>query len=160
MARLWGDRLPIVITRPFNYTGVGQDENFLIPKIVAHFRRRDPEIELGNLDVWRDFSDVRMVADAYARLVTAAPVGKTLNICSGHVHSIQEVLEMMSDIAGYRIAVRVNPAFVRSSDVKRLSGSHRLLANEVGGLQEISMYETLRWMYAGASTGEVAAGVP
>lgn len=159
MARLWMDRLPIAITRPFNYTGVGQADHFLIPKIVAHFRRGERRIELGNLHVWRDFSDVRMVADAYARLVSAAPAGGTFNICSGHVHSIQDVLDMMAGIAGYRIDVRVNPDFVRASDVERLSGSRQHLENVVGHLRGIPLLDTLRWMY-GASMPVAGASVP
>lgn len=148
MARLWMDRLPVAITRPFNYTGVGQSEQFLIPKIVSHFRRGERAIELGNTKVWRDFSDVRDVARAYAAIVDKKPIGQTLNICSGVAHSLAEVLDMMAQIAGYRIAVNVNPAFVRAQEVLRLVGSNRQFhaATRVG--ISTPLRETLEWMYA------------
>lgn len=149
MARLWMDRLPIVITRPFNYTGIGQSEQFLIPKIVAHFRRGDRVIELGNTEVVRDFGDVRDVARAYTSIVNARPVGGTFNICSGVGHSLTEILDMMAEIAGYRIEVRVNQAFVRSSDVARLVGFGGRLGQVTGSLSAIPLRETLAWMYAG-----------
>jgi nucleoside-diphosphate-sugar epimerase len=147
MARLWMSRLPIVITRPFNYTGVGQSEQFLIPKIVAHFRRGEHVIELGNMDVARDFGDVRDVARAYVAIVKAAPVGRVLNVCSGVGHSLREVLDMMSEIAGRQIEVRVNPAFVRSNDVARLVGSHSRLAASTGWRPHYTLQQTLAWQY-------------
>src|SRR5271166_3798160 len=64
----WFNRLPIVITRPFNYTGPGQAKHFLIPKIVWHFRDRAAFNELGNLEISRDFSDVDDVVAAYIAL--------------------------------------------------------------------------------------------
>lgn len=152
MARLWMDKLPIVITRPFNYTGVGQSEQFLIPKIVAHFRRGARVIELGNVEVARDFSDVRDVAKAYAAIVKAAPTGEILNICSGVGYSLGDVLDMMAEIAGYRIEVRVNPAFVRSNEVARLVGSHAQLVTLTGWHAQNTLLQTLAWQYSGQPT--------
>jgi GDP-6-deoxy-D-talose 4-dehydrogenase len=147
MVRTWCDRLPIVITRPFNYTGVGQEPHFLIPKIVSHFVRRAPMIELGNLDVEREFSDVRMVASAYRRLIEDAPAGEIFNICSGVAYSLAEVLAMMAKIAGYTIEVTVNPAFTRPNEVKRLVGSPKKLHDLVGHIETIPLPKTLDWMY-------------
>jgi len=147
MARLWMDRLPITIARPFNYTGVGQSENFLLPKIVSHFRKHARHIELGNLAIARDFSDVRMVANCYRRLLAAAPSGEAFNVCSGEPHSLESLIDTMSDIAGYRIEVHVNPAFVRANEVRTLVGSNAKLARAIGGVRPTPLVETLRWMY-------------
>lgn len=146
VARLWMDKLPIIVTRPFNYTGVGQTENFLLPKIINHYRRQASEIELGNLDVARDFSDVRNVAVAYARLLAKAPAGETFNICSGTAYSLREVLQMASELAGYVIKVRVNPAFVRANDVHKLMGNGGRLQACIGDLPHIALRDTLAWM--------------
>lgn len=147
MARLWLDRLPIVIARPFNYTGVGQSESFLLPKIVAHYRRRASTIELGNIDVWRDFSDVRALAQAYRRLLEVCPVGATVNVCSGHARSIGEVLNIMNRVSGYSIDVQVNPAYVRASDVRSLCGSNDFLRRLIGEWNTPPLEETLDWMF-------------
>ena len=147
MARLWQDKLPLIMVRPFNYTGVGQHENFLLPKIVNHFRRKAADIELGNLHVWRDFSDVRVVAAVYRKLLAVAPAGQTFNVCSGHGYSLGEALQMMNEIAGYQIKVHVNPAFVRANEVVRLVGDNRRLAAVVGAIEPPPLRDTLQWMY-------------
>ena len=147
MSKLWSDQLPIIITRPFNYTGVGQHENFLLPKIVSHFRKGARAIELGNLAVERDFSDVRMVARTYRRLLAVSPAGQAFNICSGKGHSLSGVIDVMSGIAGYDIDVRVNPAFVRPKEVLTLVGSNDKLTSVIGAVAPTPLPETLRWMY-------------
>ena len=153
LARHWRDTLPIVIARPFNYTGVGQSPNFLLPKLVDHFARRLPRVELGNIDVYRDFNDVRMVASAYARLLERGVPGEAYNVCSGQAYSIKDVLAMLAELAGYSIEVDVNPAFVRANEVRRLVGSNRKLASVIGELKLIPLADTLRWMYR-AQTGQ------
>lgn len=146
-ARLWAGRLPLVLVRPFNYTGVGQAENFLIPKIVAHFRRRASVIELGNLDVRRDFSDVRAVVEAYRRLLAApGAVGKTLNICSGVTCSLRDIIAMCETLTGHRIRVDVNPAFVRENEVKVLFGANTALKQVIGEWSGPTLQQTLEWM--------------
>ena len=83
LAKACMTRLGIVLTRPFNYTGVGQEPRCLIPKILNHFKTQALHIELGNTDVARDFSDVRDVARAYLLLAEAQSLGKHLTSAPG-----------------------------------------------------------------------------
>ncbi|HWP19202.1 MAG TPA: NAD-dependent epimerase/dehydratase family protein [Burkholderiaceae bacterium] len=147
MADLWRKRLPITIVRPFNYTGVGQAEHFLLPKIVSHFRRKAPVIELGSLDVVRDFSDVRTVVQCYRRLIESeTPSGTIYNVCSGQGYSLQEVLALARRLSGHDLEVRVNPAFVRENEVRTLIGSKARLEAAVGPVPVIPLANTLQWM--------------
>lgn len=147
VARLYSSLLPIIVVRPFNYTGVGQSEAFLIPKIVAHARQGKSIVELGNLDVARDYSDVRTVADAYVRLLDcAACIGETYNICSGRAVSLETIVEKVRSISGIGLDVAVNPDFVRPNEVKSLCGSVAKLESAIGKLNAIPLDDTIRWM--------------
>ncbi|VWB54483.1 GDP-6-deoxy-D-lyxo-4-hexulose reductase [Burkholderia lata] len=146
VARLWMDKLPITIVRPFNYTGVGQPANFLLPKIVAHFKERKATLELGNLDVIRDFSDVRNVVAAYGKLLSGEFAGQIFNVCSGIGYALRDILGMMEVLTGHSPEIRVNPAFVRASEVRKLIGSNERLTRAIGALPTISLSDTLRWM--------------
>jgi nucleoside-diphosphate-sugar epimerase len=146
-AALWRDRIEIVVTRPFNYTGVGQGTEYLIPKIVDHFKRMAPVIELGNLFVKRDFGDVRSVAEAYVGLALGDAAPATVNICTGEVCSIDDILAALSAISGHSLEVRVNPAFVRANDVAVLGGDAALLRATLPGWRPRAIGDTLDWMY-------------
>lgn len=150
MAATWRERLPIVIVRPFNYTGVGQDVRFLIPKIVDHYRRRAASITLGNLDVWRDFLDVRDVARLYAALLQVDQPPPLLNLCSGRSHALREVIATMDALAGYAIQVESRAALVRGNELHRLEGDPSLLRATLGDTPLIPWEETLRWMLQAA----------
>ncbi|WP_286386573.1 GDP-mannose 4,6-dehydratase [Acinetobacter bereziniae] len=147
MARLWVDQLPITLVRPFNYTGVGQSLNFLIPKIVHHFKRCAPILELGNLDIVRDFSDVRSVVQRYRLLIESKTEGEVFNICSGQGHSLLDILQMMCEISGHNPEIKVNPAFVRINEVHRLIGSSEKLESVIGKVPVIPLKNTLQWMF-------------
>ena len=152
MANLWVEQLPLFIVRPFNYTGVGQDEKFLIPKIVAHFREKKTVIELGNLEVWRDFGDVRVVTNAYRQLLEKCPIGETINICTGQTHTLREIIAMCEKITGHNIEVQVNPEFVRANEVRVLSGDNCRLKGLTSDWQSKRLEDTLSWMLQNNST--------
>jgi nucleoside-diphosphate-sugar epimerase len=146
MVRTWFDRIPIVITRPFNYTGAGQEPHFLVPKIVSHFKRQAAVIELGNLDIERDFSDVRTVTNLYRRMLESDAAGCIVNVCSGRPYALRSIVDTMIEICRYEIKIVVNPAFVRRSDVKTLVGSPTRMQSIAGHVEPIPLEETLRWM--------------
>jgi nucleoside-diphosphate-sugar epimerase len=127
MAKTYLDRLPLFFVRPFNYVGLGQDPSFVIPKMVKHFINKAPLIELGNIDVAREFNDVRFVVAAYMALLDVADVGETYNICSGRPVTLQAMIALLTELTGHAIEVRVNPAFVRENEIKLLSGSPQKL---------------------------------
>lgn len=150
ISRTYADRLPLVITRPFNYTGPGQAVNFVIPKLVDHFVRRAPVIALGNLHVEREFNDVQMVCDVYLQLLQYGEPGETYNICSGRPYTLRHVIDTLTHISGHQIEVVVNPDFVRSNEVHRLCGNpiklQTLLARKGTVLDVLSLEDTLRRM--------------
>ena len=146
MTRLWSKKLSFCIVRPFNYTGVGQDGRFLIPKIVRHFRDKERVIELGNLDVWREFGDVRTVAAVYRMLIENCPVGETLNVCTGQTYSLKEVITLCEKLTGHKIEIKVNPEFVRENEVRELKGDNSRLRKLVDNFDLYTFEETLSWM--------------
>lgn len=151
MARTWFDRLPILIARPFNYTGPGQTEQFLIPKLVAHYAQRRPVMELGNIDVERDFSNVRMVADAYTRLLMVDAAGVVVNVCSGTGRSLRSVLEQLQSITGHAPQLRVAEHLVRRADLRRLVGSNQKLRGLIGEPRYLDFDALLREMVKAAA---------
>lgn len=153
MARTYADRLPLFFVRPFNYTGPGQDPSFVIPKLVAHFARRADALELGNLDVEREFNDVRFVCAAYLQLLQKATPGEVVNICTGKPVTLKAVLALLSQITGHQLQVKVNPAFVRANEIHRLCGSPAKLVSVAGELESPALEDTLRWMLEAATTG-------
>jgi len=147
MARTYSEQLPVQLVRPFNYTGPGQDKKFVIPKIVDHFRRRVDYIELGNIDVERDFSDVRFVVECYQKLLEAPILHEVVNICSGRTLSISEALQTMRRISGHDIEVRQRSDLIRENEIQRIAGDNTLLTETIGPLKSISIERTLRSMY-------------
>jgi len=146
MARSYLDNLPIVFTRPFNYTGVGHDTRFVIPKIIEHFKNNAPIIELGNMTVQREYNDVRNVCDIYLALLKLSQVGEVYNICSGRTSSLNLVIAELRRLTGQTMEVRVNPSFVRKNEIEVLAGNPEKLESCIGAIHWRPLEDTLSWM--------------
>jgi len=152
MSASFAQQLPIVIGRPFNYTGVWHDNRFVVPKIVEHFQKRASLIELGNLEVLREYNDVRMVCQAYLDLLELGQPGEAYNIASGRAVSLRTIISALEGITQHAITVKVNPAFVRANEIATLSGSPKKIEALIGPLSHPSLEDTLSWMLEKSDT--------
>jgi GDP-4-dehydro-6-deoxy-D-mannose reductase len=141
-------RLDACCTRSFNHTGPGQLPNFVIPAIarqlaqIARSQQR-PTLVTGDLDITRDFLDVRDVLQAYLCLLTAQNVaGKVFNVCSGVETHLREVARRMAEIAGLEVTFERDPALLRPAEQRRMCGNHTRLS-ELGWQPRIPFDNTL-----------------
>ncbi len=150
LAKTHADTLPLLFVRPFNYTGVGHDDRFVIPKIVDHFARGCSEISLGNVDVIREFNDVRVICDAYFRLLKQGVCGETYNVCSGQAYSLRQAINALEEQTGRCMTVKKNEKLYRANEIRELYGSPDKLEACVGKLPHPGLDTTLKWMLESA----------
>ena len=96
--------------------------------------------------MWREFNDVRADANNYRLLLELAPVGQTINVCTGNMYSLSEVVETATKITGRNIDIKINPSFVRKNELVKLRGDDSLLWSLVGKMDMYSLEDTIRWM--------------
>jgi GDP-4-dehydro-6-deoxy-D-mannose reductase len=154
--------LDLVVVRPFPHTGPGQTETFAIPSFAGQIARIEagqapPVIKVGNLAARRDYSDVRCVVDAYARLLEQRGGLRIFNVATGTALSLRSVLERLLARATVPISVETDPARLRPADVPLLVGSARRLAESTGWRPTRSIDETLADVLDAARQG-VATG--
>lgn len=138
--------LPLVITRPFNYTGHGQSQQFLIPKLVDHFKKSASVIQLGNINIEREFNDVRMVCGAYLSLIKNGVSGEIYNVCTGKPFSLLSIINMLKKITGRSMDIGIQSELIRPNEILRLYGNPSKLLSCIGTLDQFSIEDTLNWM--------------
>ncbi|WP_443971579.1 NAD-dependent epimerase/dehydratase family protein [Sphingobium sp. CR28] len=124
------DFIDFTVIRPFNIIGRGQNEDFVVPKLAEAFRSRQKSIQLGNVEVYRDYMDVYSACDCIVRLIDAPrSIGKTVNLCTGQPTSLRELIDMFSEITGHTIKIERNENLVRRNEVWKLIGDNGRLTD-------------------------------
>ncbi len=141
--------LKTVMTRTFNHTGPRRDKQFVISsfayQIAAIERgRQKPIMSIGNLNAWRDFSDVRDIVEAYWLATEKCQFGEPYNIGSGQARQIKDVLKTLLSFSKVKIKVKQNPALMRPSDVPILQCDATKFRKATGWKPKMSFQATLK----------------
>ncbi len=143
------DNLQIIRTRSFNHIGERQTPGFVVPdfalQIVELEKKRNTsthQVEVGNLLAIRDFTDVKDMVRAYITLMEKGKIGEVYNIGSGQGHTIQEILEILIELAQVPISIKTNPEKYRPVDVPKLIANIDKI-KELGWKPEIPIKQTL-----------------
>lgn len=148
-------QLPVVRTRTFSHTGPGQRPRFALAGFADQLARIDagfapPEIRVGNLDVTREYGDVRDVVRAYMLLLQRGEAGAAYNVATGHGHKLRDLLDRLVEISGVAATVVVDPSRVRSRDADHLVGDPAKLVSATGWKPLRSIEQTLSDLYRDA----------
>lgn len=150
LSRLYAESygLNIMMTRSFNHIGPRQRDVFVIPSFVkqlVEIKKNGGKgaMRVGNLDIVRDFLDVRDVVDAYWRILTRGKPGEVYNVCSGKGMKLRDIITTTASLLGIEPTVEVDPSLVRPADNAVIIGDSGKLRKELGWMPEISFEQTL-----------------
>jgi len=140
--------LAVIVARPFNHVGPGQDARFVLPALARQViaiaeGRQAPVIEAGDIDTTRDFTDVRDIVAAYAAMFESGVPGTTYLIGSGREHRVRDLLMSMCRLAGVDPEIRQDPAKLRSAEQRRMVADASRLRSDTGWEPRIPLEQTL-----------------
>jgi GDP-4-dehydro-6-deoxy-D-mannose reductase len=142
--------LPVIRTRAFNHEGPRRGEVFVTSSFAKQIAEievgaREPVMKVGDLKPRRDYSDVRDIVRGYWSLLESGEPGEVYNLSSGRSWSIQQVLDFLLEQSKVKpIAVEVDPARLRPSDVMVLEGDPSKIRRATNWRVEIPFERTLR----------------
>ena len=129
--------IEVVATRSFSHTGPGQTTTFVLPSFAKQCAEikaglREPVLRTGNLEVTRDFLDVRDVVEAYFLLAEKGRPGTTYNVCSGSGLALSDAVGHLTALTGMDVEVEPDPQLFRPADVPVLLGDNGRLVEDCG----------------------------
>lgn len=144
--------IDVYLVRAFNHTGVGQADTFVLPSWCKQAAEIDKSgkpgvMNVGNLKVRRDFSDVRDIVRAYRLIVEKGQPGKAYNVGSGVAHSLEDMLKTITSLSSQEITINVDPARIRPTDTPVICCDNSLIKAELGWAPEHDIFDTLKEMY-------------
>ncbi|KQN73001.1 NAD-dependent epimerase/dehydratase family protein [Sphingomonas sp. Leaf62] len=150
LSDILGEDNRLILFRPANHSGAGQDTRFVLPAFAQQIADIEagtipPVIRVGSLTAERDFLDVQDVVDAYLR-VLAAPVTarrQVFNIASGKPVPIGCLLDILLTLSSHRVAVEQDPARMRESEVPKTLIESNAIRDRVAWAPQTTLEQTI-----------------
>jgi GDP-4-dehydro-6-deoxy-D-mannose reductase len=137
----------VISVRPFNHAGPRQSARYVLAGLASQVAqvesRRSGRLEVGNLDIVRDFTDVRDVVRAYRMLAQSGQPGEVYNLGSGSGTRLADALEYLRSLSRAPVEIHVDPARVRPVDQPLLIADASKLRAAVGWAPRHSIQQTL-----------------
>ena len=148
-----GFNMDIICTRSFNHIGPRQRDVFVVASFAKQIAQAAIEgktnfdMMTGNLNVVRDFLDVRDVVKAYYLLLQKGKPGETYNVCSGEGVPLNIIIKELAHISGIKIITKTNPDLVRPNDIPKIIGNNQKLVNNTDWKRDYTLHNTLNDTY-------------
>ena len=144
--------LRILVLRSFNLVGPGQAPNFVVPDFCAQVSEivasgGNGELLVGNLDVERDFTDVRDGVTALRQVMELADPKAAYNVASGSPIRIRQILEWILDEAGIEPEIHVESSRLRENEVACIQGDASRLRIDTDWVPQRSIETSVREVY-------------
>ncbi len=142
------NNIDFMILRPFNHTGPGQSDDFVLPSIarqIAEIERgkKAPLIEVGNVEIKREFMNVNDVVAAYKIAIEKFVPGEICNISSNQSHALKEAIDLFKKFAKIDFEVKIDPSRLRKTDIAILSGNGEKFSRLTGWVPKIPFEKTI-----------------
>ena len=149
LSKLYVDyfKLDIVMTRSFNHIGPRQNPKFVIPSFVQQLvkisKGEQEELKVGNIDVVRDFLDVRDVVDAYYKILKLSKTREVYNVCSGQGVKLKDIIDIISEILDIKPKIIIDKDRIRPNEIMSVVGDNTKLKTELGWNKKYSLKTSL-----------------
>lgn len=143
---------PVIVVRPFNHSGPGQNERFVLSNFAKQFaemnlKRKEKVLLVGNLNIERDFLHISDVVKAYELIAVKGNIGEVYNLCSGKPVKLSYVVDVLKKISGIEPEIVIEPSRVRQTDVSCVYGSYSKLSSHLDWHPIMSLEDILKDLY-------------
>jgi GDP-4-dehydro-6-deoxy-D-mannose reductase len=143
----------IVTARAFNHSGPGQLPAFVLSSFAKQLAEMErglcpPVLKVGNIQVIRDFMDVRDVVKAYCGLLQKGVIGEIYNVCSGRGYVLADLVNELMKICAVPVKIEIDPSRFRPSELPTIVGDASRLRGATGWKPQIPMQDTLKDLLA------------